>query len=149
MFGIVILVSSFAARADQVQGWNLICDHGGAATASPCYLSFMAGDRASGKWLGIAVSNVEGEPEIQVTSSGNAYSRAEINARSDTTIVTDYCYGSYCVFVQADELIEQFREGARADIWLYNGNGLAPTQESVSLRGFTKAYETYLGRIGG
>jgi invasion protein IalB len=149
VIGFVILVTSFGVLADKDEGWSVICDHGRTASATPCYLSFVAGNRASGNWLGIAVSNVEGEPEIQVTSSGHAYSRAEINARSDTTIVTDYCYGSYCVFVQADELVEQFREGTRADIWLYDGNDEAPVKESVSLQGFTKAYESYLGRIGG
>jgi hypothetical protein len=34
--------------------------------------------------------------EIQVTSNGEAYGRAEINVQSDTTIVTDYFYDSYC-----------------------------------------------------
>ena len=86
--------------------------------------------------------------EIQVNGSGEAYSSAEINAQSDTTIVTDYCYGSYCVFVQADDLVEQFRRGTRADIRLYNGLGKLSAKECVSLLGFTAAYERYLSRIG-
>ncbi len=71
-----------------------------------------------------------------MTSSGEAYSRAEINVQSDTTIVTDYCYGTYCVFVHADELVEQFRKGTRADVWLYNGFGKASVKERISLQGF-------------
>jgi len=47
--------------------------------------------------------------------------------------------------VQADELVEQFRKGAHADIWLYNGHGKASVKERISLRGFTKAHEKYLG----
>jgi invasion protein IalB len=140
--------SARAARSDQADGWTVVCTPGETSGASPCYLSFVAGDRASGNWLGIAVHHVEGVPEVQVTSGGHAYSRAEINARSDVTIVTDYCYGSYCVFVQADELVEQFREGARADVWLYNGSDRPAVEDRVSLLGFTKAYESYLERIG-
>jgi Invasion associated locus B (IalB) protein len=146
--GAAILLTSIGVHADQTEPWSLVCDNGGAASARPCYLFFSTGDRARRDWLGIAVQRLDGEPEIQVASGGHAYSRAEINAQSDTTIVTDYCYGSYCVFVQADELIEQFRKGARADIRLYNGKDEASVKESVSLQGFTKAYESYLGRIG-
>ena len=50
-----------------------------------------------------------------------------------------------CVFVQADELVDQFRKGARADIWLYNGHAKASVKKRISLRGFTKAPEKYLG----
>ncbi len=83
-----------------------------------------------------------------MNGSGEAYSGAEINAQSNTTIDTDYCYGSYCVFVQADDLVEQFRRGTRADIRLYNGIGKLSAKERVSLLGFTAAYESYLSRIG-
>lgn len=154
VIGFIALVAALgsfagqAARAARADGWTVVCTPGETSGASPCYLSFVTGDRASGNWLGIAVHHVEGVPEVQVTSGGHAYSRAEINARSDVTIVTDYCYGSYCVFVQADELVEQFREGARADVWLYNGSDRPAVGDRVSLLGFTKAYERYLERIG-
>ena len=148
VIGLVLLAAGATARAEQTARWKVVCDHDGPTAESQCYLSFFAEDKASGNWLGIAVQRLNGWHEIQVTSSGEAYSRAEINAQSDTTIVTDYCYGTYCVFVQADELVEQFREGTRADIRLYNGLGKASVKEQVSLLGFTAAHERYLSRIG-
>ena len=149
VMGFIVMVTALDAFAEQTDRWAVVCPDGDPAAASSCYLSFEAGDRASESWLGIAVHHVEGVPEVQVTSNGHAYSRAEINARSDTTVVTDYCYGTYCVFVQADELVEQFRKGARARVWLYNGGDHAPVNESVSLMGFSRAYESYLARVGG
>ena len=151
--GLLVICSVFLAtvagvRAEQSDQWKMICDHDGPTAESQCYLSFFAEDKASGTWLGIAVQRLHGSHEIQVTSSGEAYSRAEINVQSDTTIVTDYCYGSYCVFVHADEVVEQFRDGTRADIRLYNRLGEASVKERVSLLGFTAAHEKYLSRIG-
>ena len=148
VIGFVVLVTAldaFASQAAPADRWTVVCPDG--ATPS-CYLSFVTGNRASDNWLGIAVHLVEGVPEVQVSSSGHEFSRAEINARSDTTIVTDYCYGAYCIFVQADELIEHFREGDRADVWLYNGSNRPAVEDKISLSGFTKAYQSYLDRVG-
>ncbi len=148
VIGLVLLAAAATASAEQTARWKVVCDHDGTTAASRCFLSFFAEDKAGGSGLGIAVQRLQGSHEIQVTSSGEAYSRAEINVQSDTTIVTDYCYGNYCVFVQADELVEQFRKGTRADIRLYNGLGKASAKKRVSLLGFTAAHEKYLGRIG-
>ena len=137
-----------AAAAEQPARWEAVCNHDDATATSPCFVSFFDEDKASGNGLGIAVQRLQGWYEIQVSSNGEAYSRAEINVQSDTTIVTDYCYGTYCVFVQADELVEQFRKGTRADVWLYNGFGKASVKERVSLQGFTAAHENYLSQIG-
>ncbi len=146
--GLVLLAAVATARAEQTARWKVVCDHDGTTAASQCFLSFFAEDKASGNGLGIAVQRLNGSHEIQVTSNGGAYSRAEINAQSDTTSVTDYCYGTYCVFVHAEELVEQFRKGMHADVRLYYGLGKASVKERVSLQGFTAAHETYLGRIG-
>ena len=148
VLALVFLAISAGVDAEQTARWKVVCDHNGSTAVSHCYLSFLTGDKAKGNWLGIAIQRLNGSHEIQVASNGEAYSRAEINVHSDTTIVTDYCYGSYCVFVQADELVEQFRKGAYADIWLYDGHGKASSRERVSLLGFTKAHEEYLDRIG-
>ena len=144
----MIFVAAATAGAEQTAPWKVVCNDDGTTAASRCFLSFFAEDKTSGNGLGIAVQRLNGGHEIQVTSNGEAYSRAEINVQSDTTIVTDYCYGSYCVFVQADELVEQFRKGTRADVRLYNGLGKASVKERVSLQGFTAAHENYLSRIG-
>ncbi len=146
VIGLVLLAA--AGRAEEADQWKVVCDHDGLTAESRCYLSFFTEDKALGTWLGIAVQRLNGWNEIQVNGSGEAYSGAEINAQSDTTIDTDYCYGSYCVFVQADDLVEQFRRGTRADIRLYNGFGKLSAKERVSLLGFTAAYERYLSRIG-
>ncbi len=148
VFGLVILVAAATAGAEQTAPWKVVCNDDDTTAASRCFLSFFAEGKAGGNGLGIAVQRLQGSHEIQVTSNGEAYSRAEINVQSDTTIVTDYCYGTYCVFVQADELVEQFRKGTRANIRLYNGLGKASVKEWVSLLGFTAAHETYLGQIG-
>ena len=148
VIGLVILVAAATAGAEQTAPWKVVCNDDDTTAASRCFLSFFAKGKAGGNGLGIAVQRLHGSHEIQVTSSGEAYSRAEINVQSDTTIVTDYCYGTYCVFVQADELVEQFRKGTRADVWLYNGFGKASVKERISLQGFTAAHETYLGQIG-
>ena len=148
VISLVLFATAASVRAEQIDQWKVVCDHVRPTAESQCYLFFFAEDKASGHGLGIAVQRLNGWHEIQVTSNGEAYSRAEINVQSDTTIVTDYCYGSYCVFVQADELVEQFRKGMRADVRLYNGLGKASVKERVSLQGFTAAHENYLGRIG-
>ncbi len=148
VIGLVFLAANTGVRAEQAARWKVVCDHVRPTAESQCYLFFFAEDKASGHGLGIAVQRLNGWHEIQVTSNGEAYSRAEINVQSDATIVTDYCYGTYCVFVQADELVEQFREGMCADIRLYNGLGKASVKERVSLQGFTAAHENYLSQIG-
>ncbi len=107
VIGLVLLVAAAAASAEQTARWKVVCDHDDTTAASHCYLSFFAEDKASGNWLGIAVQRLHGSHEIQVISNGEAYSRAEINVQSDTTNVTDYCYGTYCVFVRADELVPE------------------------------------------
>jgi hypothetical protein len=145
---IVLVILAAAGRAEEADQWKVVCDHHGLTAESRCYVSIFTEGKALGTWLGIAVQRLNGWNEIQVNGSGEAYSSAEINAQSDTTIVTDYCYGSYCVFVQADDLVEQFRRGTRADIRLYNGFGKLSAKERVSLLGFTAAYERYLSRIG-
>ncbi len=148
VIGLVILVAAATAGAEQTAPWKVVCNDDDTTAASRCFLSFFAEGKAGGNGLAIAVQRLNGSHEIQVITNGGVYSRAEINAQSDTTIVTDYCYGSYCVFVQADELVEQFRKGTRADVWLYNGFGKASVKERVSLQGFNAAHETYLGQIG-
>ncbi len=148
VIGLVILVAAATAGAEQTAPWKVVCNDDDTTAASRCFLSFFAEGKAGGNGLGIAVQRLHGSHEIQVTSSGEAYSRAEINVQSDTTIVTDYCYGSYCIFVQADELVEQFRKGMHADVRLYNGLGKASVKERVSLQGFTAAHENYLSQFG-
>jgi invasion protein IalB len=148
VISLVLFAAAAGVRAEQTARWKVVCNDDDTTAASRCFLSFFAKGKAGGNGLGIAVQRLHGSHEIQVTSSGEAYSRAEINVQSDTTIVTDYCYGTYCVFVQADELVEQFRKGMHADVRLYNGLGKASVKERVSLQGFTAAHETYLGQIG-
>ncbi len=150
---LAFLAVSAGARAEQSADWAVVCDDDDPAAASHCYLSLLAGSIGQGNWLGIAVQRLNGSHEVQVTGNGVDFGRAEINLQgetiqSDTIIVTDYCYDSYCVFVQADELVEQFRKGAAADISLYDGGGAAAVKEQVSLIGFTRAHRTYLERIG-
>ena len=55
----------------------MVCDHDGTTAAFRCFLSFFAKGKAGGNGLGIAVQRLHGSHEIQVTSSGEAYSRAE------------------------------------------------------------------------
>ena len=145
--GLALLAAGAGARAEQTAGWEVVCAEDGATTASHCYLSFLAGDMGKGKWLGIAVQRLNGPYEVQVTGNGEDFGRAELNVQSDTTLVTDYCYDSYCVFVQADELVEQFRRGDALDVALYDGRGVAALRERISLRGFAKALKAYLTRI--
>jgi invasion protein IalB len=123
---LAFLAVSAGARAEQAADWAVVCDNSDPAAVSHCYLSLLAG----------------------VTGAGESFGRAEINVQGDTIIVTDYCYDSYCVFVQADELVEQFRKGEGVDISLYDGRGAAAVKEHVTLIGFTKAHRTYLERIG-
>ena len=148
VIGLVLLAAAATVSAEQTARWKVVCNDDDTTAASRCFLSFFAEGKAGGNGLGIAVQRLHGSHEIQVTSNGGAYSRAEINVQSDTTIVTDYCYGTYCVFVQADELVEQFRKGMHADVRLYNGLGKASVKERVSLQGFTTAHENYLSHIG-
>ncbi len=79
VIGWVFLAASTGVRAEQAAGWKVVCDHDDTTAAAHCYLSFLAGDKANGNWLGIAVQSLNGLHEIQVTSNGEAYSRAEIN----------------------------------------------------------------------
>jgi hypothetical protein len=131
---LAFLAVSAGARAEQAADWAVVCDNSDPAAVSHCYLSLLAGSIGKGDWLGIAVQRLNGAHEVQVTGAGESFGRAEINVQGDTIIVTDYCYDSYCVFVQADEL--------------YDGRGAAAVKEHVTLIGFTKAHRTYLERIG-
>ena len=79
VIGLVFLAAS-GVRAEQTARWKVVCDQDGLTAVSHCYLSFLAGDKANGNWLGIAVQRLNGSHEIQVTSNGEAYSSAEINA---------------------------------------------------------------------
>lgn len=145
---LAFLAVSAGARAEQAADWAVVCDNSDPAAVSHCYLSLLAGSIGKGDWLGIAVQRLNGAHEVQVTGAGESFGRAEINVQGDTIIVTDYCYDSYCVFVQADELVEQFRKGEGVDISLYDGRGAAAVKEHVTLIGFTRAHRTYLERIG-
>ena len=98
--------------------------------------------------MGVAVQILNGAHEIQVTSSGSAYHGAEIDAEPDVTTYTDYCYGSYCVFVHAEGLVERFKSENRMDVRLFNGTTRPSIEKRISLLGFTAAYEEYLRRIG-
>lgn len=145
---LAFLAVSAGARAEQAADWAVVCDDSDPAAVSHCYLSLLAGSIGKGDWLGIAVQHLNGAHEVQVTGAGESFGRAEINVQGDTIIVTDYCYDSYCVFVQADELVEQFRKGEGVDISLYDGRGAAAVKEHVTLIGFTRAHRNYLERIG-
>jgi hypothetical protein len=100
---LAFLAVSAGARAEQAADWAVVCDNSDPAAVSHCYLSLLAGSIGKGDWLGIAVQRLNGAHEVQVTGAGESFGRAEINVQGDTIIVTDYCYDSYCVFVQADE----------------------------------------------
>lgn len=144
--GLLLVAPASLARAGETDGWSVVCGEAEPSDAPHCYVSFLAGDMGADAWLGVAVQRLNGPYEVQVTGNGTDFGRAEINLRGDTIIVTDYCYESYCVFVQADELVRQFRRGDGVDISLYDGRGAAAVQESVSLHGFTRALNSYLDR---
>ncbi|MEE8144408.1 MAG: hypothetical protein V3T57_03270 [Kiloniellales bacterium] len=145
---LVLAGAAGAGRAEQTDRWKVACTHDKVSAELHCHVAFFTESDEAGGWLGVAVQFLNGGNEIQVTSGGANYSSAEIDLRTDTITITDYCYGSFCVFVNADELVEQFRKGRRADIRLYNGREGSSIEKRVSLMGFSEAYEEYLNRIG-
>ena len=144
---LLLLLLAAPAGADQRPSWRVVCDEDVSAFEPLCHVALFTQDEANGTWLGVAVQVLNGSHEIQVISAGDSYSSAEIDVSRDTITVTDYCYGSYCVFVHAEDLIKQFKSGQTARVRLYNGAPSAMVERQVSLRGFTKAYEDYLERI--
>ena len=145
---LVLAGAAGAGRAEQTDRWKVTCTPDNVSAETHCHVAFFTDSNEAGGWLGVAVQFLNGGQEIQVTSGGADYSSAEIDVRTDTITITDYCYGSYCVFVKADELVEQFRKGRRADIRLYNGGKGPSIEKRVSLMGFSEAYDKYLDRIG-
>jgi invasion protein IalB len=146
--GLALLISTSAEADRPGSSWRVVCDNDATAQEPLCHIAIFAQDKANGSWLGIAVQILNGMHEIQVTSSGSAYHSAEIDAELDTTIYTDYCYGSYCVFVHAESLVERFKSETRMNVRLFNGATKPSVEKHISLLGFTKAYEEYLLRIG-
>ncbi len=146
--GLALLISTSAEADRPGSSWRVVCDNDATAQEPLCHVAIFAQDKANGSWLGIAVQILNGMHEIQVTSSGSAYHSAEIDAELDTTIYTDYCYGSYCVFVHAESLVERFKSENRMNVRLFNGTTKPSVEKHISLLGFTKAYEEYLRRIG-
>ena len=149
--GFVLMLSSAAQAQDARQGsgsWRMVCDHDATAQEPLCHVSIFAQDESNGAWLGVAVQILNGSHEVQVTSSGNVYHSAEIDAAADTTTYTDYCYGSYCVFVHAESLVERFKSQNRVNVRLFNGSTRPSIEKRITLIGFTKAYEEYLEHIG-
>lgn len=145
--GLMLLLSS-AARADRPASWRVVCDHHATAREPLCHVAILAQDKSSGNWIGVAVQILNGSHEVQVTSGGSLYHSAEIDAEPHTTTYTDYCYGSYCVFVHAESLVERFKSESRVNVRLFNGAAAPSIEQHVSLLGFTKAYEEYLSRTG-
>jgi len=145
--GLILLLSS-AARADRPGSWRVVCDHDATAHEPLCHVSILAQDERNGGWIGVAVQILNGSHEVQVTSGGSLYHSAEIDAEPHTTTYTDYCYGSYCVFVHAESLVERFKSESRVNIRLFNGATAPSIEQRISLLGFSKAYEEYLARIG-
>lgn len=143
----VLLLTSSAVARDGGD-WRMVCDHDATAQEPLCHVSTFIQDERNGHWLGIAVQVLNGSHEVQVTSSGSAYHSAEIDGATDLTTYTDYCYGSYCVFVHAENLVERFKARNGVQIRLYNGATTPLIEKRVSLIGFTKAYEEYLDQIG-
>ena len=144
--GVLLLTSPAAATESGT--WRMVCDHDATAQEPLCHVSTFIQDERNGHWLGIAVQVLNGSHEVQVTSSGNAYHSAEIDGASDLTTYTDYCYGSYCVFVHAENLVERFKARNGVKVRLYNGATVPLVEQRISLIGFTKAYEAYLDQIG-
>jgi invasion protein IalB len=145
--GLILLMSS-AARADRPGSWRVVCDNDVTAHEPLCHISTLAQDQSNGGWISVAVQILNGSHEVQVTSSGNAYHSAEIDAEPHTTTYTDYCYGSYCVFVHAESLVERFKSESRVNVRLFNGAATPSIEQHISLLGFTKAYDEYLARTG-
>lgn len=135
------------ARAGQPASWRVVCDEDASVLEPLCHIALFSQDETDGAWLGVAVQILNGSHEIQVTSAGDSYRSAEIDVTRDVTTVTDYCYGSYCVFVHAEDLVKQFKSARAARVRLYDGAPSAMVERQVTLRGFTKAYEDYLKRI--
>lgn len=146
--GFALLISTSAEADRPGSSWRVVCDQDATAQEPLCHVSIFAQDKTNGAWLGIAVQILNGTHEVQVTSSGSAYHSAEIDAEPDTTTYTDYCYGSYCVFVHAEHLVERFKSENRMNVRLFNGTTRPSIEKRISLLGFTKAYEEYLNRIG-
>ena len=146
--GLALLISTSAEADRPGSSWRVVCDQDATAQEPLCHVSTFAQDETNGAWLGIAVQILNGMHEVQVTSSGSAYHSAEIDAESDTTTYTDYCYGSYCVFVHAENLVNKFKSENRVNVRLFNGTTRPSIEKRISLLGFTKAYEEYLRRIG-
>ena len=146
--GLALLISTSAGAVGPESSWRVVCDQDATAQEPLCHVSIFAQDETNGTWLGIAVQILNGMHEVQVTSSGSAYHSAEIDAESDTTTYTDYCYGSYCVFVHAENLVNKFKSENRVNVRLFNGTTRPSIEKHISLLGFTKAYEEYLRRIG-
>ena len=145
--GLVLLVST-AAPAHATNSWQVVCKHDATAHEPMCHIATLAQDEKSGAWLGVAVQILNGSHEVQVTSGGSAYHSAEIDAEPNTTTYTDFCYGSYCVFVHAEDLIARFKSEKRMNVRLFNGQSRPAIEKRISLLGFTKAYEEYLGHVG-
>lgn len=145
--GLMLLLSS-AARADRPGSWRVVCDHDATAREPLCHVAILAQDERSGDWVGVAVQILNGSHEVQVISGGRLYHSAEIDAEPHTTTYTDYCYGSYCVFVHAESLVERFKSESRVNVRLFNGATTPSIEQHISLLGFTKAYEEYLARTG-
>lgn len=149
--GFLLLLSSATQAQGAAQGtgtWRMVCDHDATAQEPLCHVSIFTQDQRNGAWLGVAVQILNGSHEVQVTSSGNVYHSAEIDGAADITTYTDYCYGSYCVFVHAENLVERFKSQNRVDIRMFNGSARPSIEKRISLIGFTKAYEEYLQHIG-
>ncbi len=146
--GLVLLMST-AAEADRSgSSWRVVCDNDATAQKPLCHVSIFAQDEGNGAWLGVAVQILNGMHEVQVTSSGSVYHSAEIDAEPDVTTYTDYCFGSYCVFVHAESLVERFKSENRMNVRLFNGTTRPSIEKPISLLGFTEAYEEYLRRVG-
>ncbi len=145
--GLALLVST-AAQAEAPDSWRVVCDHDATAQEPLCHVAMLAHDDSNGAWLGVAVQILNGSHEVQVTSSGHIYRSAEIDAEPDTTTYTDFCYGSYCVFVHAEDLVDRFRSESRMNVRLFNGQTAPSIEKRISLLGFNKAYKEYLSRIG-
>jgi invasion protein IalB len=146
--GLAVLLSTAATADRTASSWRVVCDQDATAQEPLCHISTFAQDKANGAWMGVAVQILNGAHEVQVTSSGSVYHSAEIDAEPETTTYTDYCYGSYCVFVHAETLVERFKSENRMNVRLFNGKTSPSIERHISLLGFSEAYEEYLRRIG-
>ena len=146
--GLALLLSTTAAAERPGPSWRVVCDHDATAREPLCHVSTFAQDKSNGTWLGIAVQILNGTHEVQVTSSGEAYHSAEIDADAEATSYTDYCHGSYCVFLHAESLVERFKAESPMKVRLFNGTTRPSIEKRISLLGFTEAYEEYRRRIG-